>query len=282
MTATTQSASLAEAPASRSGGPRREQRGILGRLNVLTGFVILVVAWELVARLGILDPHVFAPLSEILLRLGQLATTPDFWGMVLSTVRTWALGLAIAVTGGFVLGLLIGLIPGARAFTHSTIEFLRPIPSVALVPAVILLVGGGFQSGLILITYAALWPMLLQTLYGLDDVDPVARETARSYRISRWMTIKDLVLPSVLPHVFTGFRISASIALVLAVTSEMVIGTFGLGQGIALAQSAADTTKMYALVIVAGLLGVAVNVGTRALEKRALRWHATVRNAEAL
>jgi ABC-type nitrate/sulfonate/bicarbonate transport system permease component len=282
MTATTPSPAVTTTRDLRPEGRRRGERGLLSRLNVLTGFVILVVVWELVARLGVLDPHVFAPLSEILVRLGTLTTTPDFWGMLLSTVRTWALGLVIAIAGGFLLGLLIGLIPGARAFTHSTIEFLRPIPSVALVPAVILLVGGGFQSGLILITYAALWPMLLQTLYGLDDVDPVARETARSYRFSRWMTVRDLILPSVLPHVFTGFRISASIALVLAVTSEMVIGTFGLGQGIALAQSAADTTKMYALVIVAGLLGVVVNVGTRALEKRALRWHATVRNAEAL
>ncbi|WP_336630375.1 MULTISPECIES: ABC transporter permease [unclassified Microbacterium] len=281
MTATMQSTATSATPDARSRSPRRADRGLLSRLNALTGFVLLIVAWELVARVGLIDPHVFAPLSEIVLRLGQLATTLEFWGMMMSTVRTWALGLAIAVVGGFVLGLLIGLIPGARAFTHSTIEFLRPIPSVALVPAVILLVGGGFQSGLILITYAALWPMLLQTLAGLDDVDPVARETARSFRFGRWMTVTDLVLPSVLPHLFTGFRISASIALVLAVTSEMVIGTFGLGQGIALAQSAADTTKMYGLVIVAGLLGVAVNLGTRTLEKRALRWHATVRNAEA-
>lgn len=258
------------------------KRSILSRLNVLTGFVIVILIWEIVPRLGILDPHVFAPLSDVLVRLGQLSATPDFWGMLISTIRTWAIGLVIAVVGGFVVGFLIGLIPGARAFTHSTIEFLRPIPSVALVPAVILLVGSTFQSGVVLITYAAFWPMLLQTLYGLDDVDPVARDTARSYRFTWRMRVFDLVLPSVLPYVFTGFRISASIALVLAVTSEMVIGTFGLGQGIALSQSAGDTTKLYALVIVAGLLGVAVNIGTRALEKRTLHWHASVRNAEAL
>ncbi len=261
---------------------KRRRRFEWSKLNVLTGIAILVVLWEVLPRIGLVDPRALPPFSEIMVRLGQLAATPDFWGMVLSTIRTWIIGLAIASAGGFVLGLVIGLIPGARAFTHSTIEFLRPIPSVAFVPAVILVLGTGFQSGLVLITYAAVWPMLLQTLYGFDDIDPVARDTARSYGFNRRMTFLDLVWPSMLPYMFTGFRIAAGIALVLAVTAEMVIGTFGLGQGIALAENVGDTTKMYALAIITGVLGVLINIGTRALEKRTLRWHASVRNAETL
>jgi ABC-type nitrate/sulfonate/bicarbonate transport system permease component len=267
----------AAAPARPSG-----LRILLGKANVLTGFAILIVIWELAPRWGLIDREAFAPFSAVVRRLAHLATTSDFWLEVRSTLRTWAVGLAISTVGGVVLAALIAVIPGARRYTHSTIEFLRPIPSVALIPAVILVVGTKYESGVVLITYAALWPMLLQTLAGFDDIDAVARDTARSFRFPARLLATDVIWPSLLPYFFTGLRISASVALVLGVTGEMVIGTVGLGQGIAIAQSAGDTPTMYALVLVTGVLGVLINVVFRKIEKRSLRWHTSVRNLEAL
>jgi ABC-type nitrate/sulfonate/bicarbonate transport system permease component len=252
------------------------------RLNSISGFLLLAVFWEAAPRLGLADPRFFPPLSTLLVELFNLGATQEFWLYLLSTTRTWAIGLVVATLAGVIGGLAIGLVPGARTYTHSTIEFLRPIPSVALIPGVILIFGSRYQSGVVLITYAAFWQVLLQMLYGLNDIDAVARDTARSFRFSRTGFIVHVAWPTLLPFLFTGIRLAASIALVLAVTAEMVIGSYGIGRGIVVAQTSDAIPTMYALVIVTGLMGVGINLAARAIEKRVLRWHPSVRNAAAL
>jgi ABC-type nitrate/sulfonate/bicarbonate transport system permease component len=252
------------------------------RLNCISGFLLLAVFWEAAPRLGLADPRFFPPLSTLLVELFNLGATQEFWLYLLSTTRTWAIGLVVATLAGVIGGLAIGLVPGARTYTHSTIEFLRPIPSVALIPGVILIFGSRYQSGVVLITYAAFWQVLLQMLYGLNDIDAVARDTAHSFRFSRTGFIVHVAWPTLLPFLFTGIRLAASIALVLAVTAEMVIGSYGIGRGIVVAQTSDAIPTMYALVIVTGLMGVGINLAARAIEKRVLRWHPSVRNAAAL
>jgi len=258
---------------------RKDASALLRWLSGAAGIVLLALAWELAPRLGWLQPQFFPPLSAVLARLGDLAATLEFWGFVLSTTRTWLLGLTIATLAGIAAGLAIGLTPGARTYTHSTIEFLRPIPSVALIPGVILLFGSRYQSGVVLITYAAFWQVLLQMLYGLADIDSVARDTARSFRFSRFGYVRHVAWPTLLPFLFTGVRLAAAMALVLAVTAEMVIGSQGIGRGIVVAQASNATVEAYAYVLVAGVMGVAINLAARALERRILRWHPSVRTA---
>jgi ABC-type nitrate/sulfonate/bicarbonate transport system permease component len=257
-------------------------RRVVRYLNSASGFLLLALIWETAPRLGVADPRFFPPLSALLVELFHLAATQEFWAYLLSTMRTWAIGLVVATMAGVIGGLLIGLVPGARTYTHSTIEFLRPIPSVALIPGVILIFGSRYQSGVVLITYAAFWQVLLQILYGLNDVDAVVRDTARSFRFSTIGFIMHVAWPTLLPFLFTGIRLAASIALVLAVTAEMVIGTFGIGRGIVIAQNSDAIPTMYALVIVTGLMGIGINAAARMIEKRVLRWHPSVRNAAAL
>jgi ABC-type nitrate/sulfonate/bicarbonate transport system permease component len=250
-------------------------------LNSAGGFLLLAILWEAAPRLGLADPRFFPPFSALVVELFKLAGTGEFWAYLASTLRTWTIGLTVATLSGVIAGLVIGLVPGARKYTHSTIEFLRPIPSVALIPGVILIFGSRYQSGVVLITYAAFWQVLLQMLYGLSDVDAVARDTARSFRFSTTGFIVHVAWPTLLPFLFTGVRLAASIALVLAVTAEMVIGSFGIGRGIVVAQTSDAIPTMYALVIVTGLIGIAINVAARAIEKRVLHWHPSVRNAIA-
>ncbi|WP_262500236.1 ABC transporter permease [Phycicoccus endophyticus] len=178
---------------------------------------------------------------------------------------------------GVALGLLIGSFRVLREVTASTIEFLRPIPSVALIPLVVLVFGSRPPSALVLVVYAATWQVLVQVLYGVADVDPVARDTARSYRFSFLSTGWNVVWPTALPYVVTGFRLAAAVALILEVTAELVIGVPGLGQAIGVAQSSGAVPETYALVIAVGLVGVLVNVLARVLERRVLRWHPSVR-----
>jgi len=269
-------------PKAHAARPCAPDPAFIGRwLGSAVGILALALLWEAAPRLGLINRSFFPPLTVVLQKLTVLVTTAEFWVYVASTARTWALGLLIATVSGIVAGLVIGLTPGARKYTHSTIEFLRPIPSVALIPCVILLFGSRYQSGVVLITYAAFWQVLLQMLYGLNDVDSVARDTSRSFRFSKAGFVRHVAWPTLLPFLFTGLRLAAAMALVLAVTAEMVIGSQGIGRGIVVAQASNATAETYAYVLVAGLMGVAINTAARTLEKRWLKWHPSVRTSGA-
>jgi ABC-type nitrate/sulfonate/bicarbonate transport system permease component len=248
----------------------------------VAGFAALLVLVEALPRLGAVSPSYLPPTSRIASALVAEAGTGSFWSAVADTVIGWALGLLIAVAAGVVVGVVIGSVPLLRALTASTVEFLRPIPSVALIPLAVLLYGTALQSTLLLVVYAAFWQVLVQVLYGVADVDPVADETARSYRLGAWARVRYLLWPTALPYIFTGVRLAAAVALVLAVTTELIIGSPGLGAEIGVAQSSNAVPTMYALIVVTGLLGVAINAAARLAERKLLAWHQSVRGEEAL
>ncbi|HVV08012.1 ABC transporter permease [Amycolatopsis sp.] len=268
-----------DAPPSRERTPVTRTRKPRIRIAPVAGIVIFAVLAELIPRSGLFGEGVLPSLSDVLAELGREAGGSALWEALGRTVRTWAIGLAIAVAAGVAAGVIIGLVPLLRALTASTVEFLRPIPSVALIPAVILIFGTGFQSGVVLIVYAGFWQVLVQVLYGIQDIDPVAQDTASSYRFSVWARVRYVVWPTTLPFVFTGIRLAASVALVLAITGELVIGTPGIGQLISVAQSGGATTSMFALVLLTGVLGVLVNIGFRIAERATLGWHPSVRKS---
>lgn len=249
------------------------RRAVLGAL----GLAGVAAVFELIPRVGLVSPRYLPPFSATIMALGHEAATAGFWRALLETARGWALGLAIAVVAGVVVGVAIGSRAGLRAATASTIEFLRPIPSVALIPVAVLLYGAQLRSTLLLVVYAAFWPVLLQVMHGVGDVDPVARDTALSYRFTAWAKIRYLLLPTALPYILTGLRLSAAVALILAITAELVIGSPGLGNEIGVAMASSAVPAMYALILVVGLFGVAVNAAFRALERLVLAWHPSVR-----
>jgi ABC-type nitrate/sulfonate/bicarbonate transport system permease component len=244
--------------------------------------VAFLALGEAVPRLGLVKEAYFPPTSRIADALGQEITDRAFWTALGDTLTGWALGLAIAIGAGVVVGLLVSVVPYLREATASTIEFLRPIPSVALIPLAVLLYGTELRSVLLLVVYASFWQVLVQVLYGVQDVDPVAEETARSYGLGPWARVRHVLWPTALPYVMTGVRLAAAVALALAVTAELVIGAPGLGARIAVAESSQAVPDMYALVVVTGLLGLLINVGARTVERRALAWHQSVRGEVAV
>jgi ABC-type nitrate/sulfonate/bicarbonate transport system permease component len=243
----------------------------------VAGLAAFAVVAELVPRLGLVPARFLPPASEIVVTMVEQGRRPQFWTALGDTLRTWFTGLAIAVAAGVVVGVVVGAVPLLRAVTASTIEFLRPIPSVALIPLAVLLYGTGMRATLLLVVYASFWQVLVQVLHGVADVDPLARDTARSYRLGPLRQVRYVVWPTALPYVATGVRLAASVALVLAITGELIIGTPGLGKEIAVAQSSGAVPEMYALVTVTGLIGVGANVVTGAVERRVLAWHPSVR-----
>jgi ABC-type nitrate/sulfonate/bicarbonate transport system permease component len=251
----------------------RPRRAILGA----TGILIVLLLWEAVSRLGIADPRYLPPPTEVIPRLFQVLTIGDFWIAVGQTLGAWGLGLVIALVLATVLGVVIGLSPFLRRFTNSTVEFLRPVPSVALIPLAVLLFGLRIEASLLLIVYAAFWQIFIQVLYGVADVDTVAMATGRSYGFSKWQRIRDIVFPTALPYLMTGIRLAAAVALILAITAQLIIGTPGLGAEILKAQNGGQYSTMYALLLATGFLGILINTGARVLERATLSWHQSVR-----
>jgi ABC-type nitrate/sulfonate/bicarbonate transport system permease component len=246
-------------------------------LAPLATIAVLLAGWELVVRGGLIPassiPTMSATAAELLSQLGDGA----FWSAVGETLEGWGLGLGIAIALGIPLGVLIGSSRWVFRALRVPIEFLRPIPSVALIPLAVLIYGTGLQSKVFLAAFASFWPLLIQTIYGVQDVDPVATDTARSFGLGRWARLYRVTLPSAVPYIATGVRISSSVALILAVTAELVIGSPGLGRSINVARSGGNLELMYALIVTTGLLGWALNVVATRAERRVLHWHPSQR-----
>ncbi|MEZ2389112.1 ABC transporter permease [bacterium RCC_150] len=253
---------------------RKLPRGFLGAVGVV-GFLSL---WELLPRTSLVDARYLPPTSEVFAAFSHLAQRLPFWAAVADTMTIWAIGLLISAILGILTGFAIGSSAFMRRFTRSTIEFLRPIPSVALIPAAVLVFGVGMPPAVLLVVYACFWQILIQVLYGVADKDAVAISTARSFGLARMARIRYVILPTTLPYLFTGLRIAASTALILAITAGLIIGSPGLGREIARAQSSGAVASMLAIVVVAGFIGVVINLMFRGLEKRVLSWHSSVRS----
>jgi ABC-type nitrate/sulfonate/bicarbonate transport system permease component len=229
--------------------------------------------WELLVGIGILNENHVPSMTDTVGELVRLLGESDFWSAVGNTMQGWALGLGIAAVLAIPLGIVIGSSPLVYRSVRFLVEFLRPIPSVALVPLAVLIYGVGLESKVFLAAFASFWPLFVQTLYGVQDVDPVATDTARSFGLGRFERLWRIKLPSAVPYIATGLRISSAVALILAVTAEIVIGSAGLGRSINVARSSGAIEVMYALIITTGLLGWLLNVLTTQAERRVLHWH---------
>ena len=236
--------------------------------------VVLAVAELLTRAIG---SDYFPPVSEMFAALFDEAGTSSFWSAVGNTLQGWVLGLGLAALIAIPSGIVIGSSRLLYRSLRAVIEFLRPIPSVALIPLAVLIYGSGLESKVFLATFAATWPLLMQTLYGVQDVDPVATDTARSFGFGRASRLLRVTLPSAVPYIATVIRISAAVALILCVTAELVIGAAGLGREINLARQGGAVDLMYALIIATGLLGWALNAVFARGERRVLHWHPSTR-----
>lgn len=266
---------------------RQGRRGWLrGRSELLLGVLGVLLAFgvcEAVSRAGIVRRAYFPPASEVLARAVELAGDSMFLDGIGATLRAWALGLGLACLIAVPLGLLFGSVPVVDAAVRAIVEFLRPLPSVALIPLVSLLLGSGIETKVALITYACVWPILFNTVYGLGETDPLAKETLRAFGFGRLSVLLRVELPGTAPFIAAGIRISAAVALILAVATEILAG-IGEGLGIYIAQAglATDGTRdVLAGVVWAGALGLVINGVLVWGERRLFPWTPAHREAGA-
>jgi ABC-type nitrate/sulfonate/bicarbonate transport system permease component len=159
---------------------------------------------------------------------------------------------------------------------------LRAIPGITLLPLLVLVLGIQFDLKLTLVGIACFWPLLVQTIYGVQDVDPVAKDMARAYGIGRTRTFFEVILPSTVPYIVTGLRLSAIIALNVAIGAELLVGgTGGIGDRMGKLSLVGAVPQMFVYVVAAAILGLLIRFGLGAAEKRVLHWHPSQRETVA-
>jgi len=246
----------------------RLARGVLS-------MIALLGAAQLALWAGRVSPEAFPLPSAVLASAVDLATSGDFLASVGQTMTSWAEAMAIAVAVAVPVGLLLGTLRVAESVLAPVLEFLRPFPAVVLIPLVLLVVQDDHRTEVVIVGYAALWPVLINTIYGVRSVDPLAVETLRSFGFSRLAVVRRVSLPSAAPFAATGVRIAASVAFVVAVAVELVgTGMNGIGAFTAATESGSgDMATLIAVAVWSGLIGLVLNEAATAAERKAFRWH---------
>ncbi len=268
---------LEGAPARRPASGLRVPGWVVSVVVPILSVLAALGLWELISRTEVISQRDLPAMSTTVQALWDMVQTAAFWTALGETVRGWAIGLGLAAALAIPIGIALGSSDFAASAFRVPIEFLRPIPSAALIPLLFLTLGTNLKSEVFLATFGAFWPLLVQTMYGVHDVDPIAVDTARSFRLGRLERLYRVTLPSALPYIMTGVRISSTVALILAFTAELFMGTPGLGQSLNQAETFGLNDQIYALALATGFLGVAIHFAVTALEKRVLRWHPSQR-----
>ncbi len=217
--------------------------------------------WQAVVGLGVLDYEYLPAPSAIAGGIATVVASGELMSSTLHTLRVTLLGWALAGALGTVLGVILGLSRTAWRYSMASIEVMRAIPPVSLVPVALLVFGFSVRMELTIILFVSAWPVLVNTIDGVRGVRPELSDVARMLRLSKWQRAKKIVLPAALPSITVGLRLALSLSLVLAVVAEMIGNPSGLGNSLVRASQALQPEQMFAYMFAIGLLGVGLNAG---------------------
>lgn len=226
--------------------------------GLLTG-VGLLGLWQLLVELKALNLKYLPTPWQILTSYGELFSGTAFTENVVHTVSTTLIGWAVASVAGVAAALLLGLSRIAWNWSMTSMEVLRALPAITMLPIAIVIFGLSSTMELVLVMYVAFWPVLISTAQGIKGVEPLLRDVGRTLRLGRVEVIRRVVLPAAAPLCIIGLRISLTLALVIAIVSEIVANPAGIGYQIAYEEQALRPDLMFACIFVIGLLGIVLN-----------------------
>ena len=239
--------------------------------------VAVLLLWQVLADARLISPVFFPSPTRTFVALLAMEERGDLWGPMASTALRMFYGWVLASLAGILLGAAIARSGPARAYLEPLLEFLRPLPASAIIPPAILFLGLTSKMAVSVISFGAVWPVLLGSYHGFRSVDPQLAEMASALRIRAVAFLWKVALPSALPDIFAGVRVSLAIALILAVVTEMQSAQTGLGFNILMAQRSFRSPELYAGIIVLGVLGLFTNQALVAGERYLLRWRRVTR-----
>ena len=235
--------------------------------------LLLAAAWEAIARAGVFEIVFFPPASVILATFGQLIANGVIpYHIGFSLINMFAgYFLAAAVTIPF--GVLLGYHRALYNLFEPIIEFLRPLPTTAIVPLAMLFLGVGYVEKIFLIFFACSRIMIVNAVYGARSADPRLIETARTYGYSGFKVIRRIIFPAATPYIMTGLRISLAISVIVIIAAEMLGSDSGIGYYTIVMQRSFSTPEMYAGVLSLCILGYLLNRLFLLAEGVMMAWH---------
>ena len=247
-----------------------------GRWRGLVLPIVLIAAWELGSRLGILPVDTMSRPSAAAAAGWEALGDGTLLQATLETFHTALGGLALGAAIGIALGLPIGLSPMLEAVVGPTLDTIRPVPSLALLPLALLIYGFGARMEIMVVAFACTWPVLIVTISAVRGIEPRLIEVSRMLEMGRFAVMRRIVLPAVVARIGVGIRVAAGIALIVAVTVEIVLNPRGLGYGMMVASQSLRPDLMWADLLWVGVVGFSFDASLRWIERNWLAHYATV------
>jgi sulfonate transport system permease protein len=248
-------------------------RGLLQRLVPWIVPLALIVFWQAASSLGWLSTRVLPAPSEVVRAGWTLTLSGELWTHVKVSAWRALTGLAVGGGLGLALGLLTGSVKFAETLLDSSIQMVRNIPALALIPLVILWFGIDETAKLFLIAISVFFPLYINTFHGIRSVDPGLIEMGRTYGLSRWALYREVILPGAMSSILVGLRFALGLMWVILIVAETISAQAGIGYLTMNAREFLQTDVVLVGILLYALLGKLADVLARALERYWLRWH---------
>jgi NitT/TauT family transport system permease protein len=241
--------------------------------------VATLVLLEIWARAIHLQSDSLAPPSAVAIALVEAFKDGSVLTATRDTLISAFAGLAIGGAIGLAFGIALGIFRIFDRLMEVTIEAIRPIPSIALLPIALIALGFGYRMEIVIVAFACVWPILILSRAAVGGIEPRLIEVSRALRLSPADRVRKIIVPAALPRIFLAFRLAAGIALIVAVTVEIAINPIGLGAAIMTAQQALRPDLMLAYLVWIGVIGYALNAGLVVAQRHLFGRAALVREA---
>jgi NitT/TauT family transport system permease protein len=238
--------------------------------------LVLLALWETIPQLGLADPTFLPPFSDVIAAGWQLVQSGELYDDVAASLLRALSGFLISVVLIVPLGLAVGWYARLGDILNQFIEVCRNTAPLALLPVFILLLGIGEFSKITMVVYSCAWPLLLNTIAGVKQVDPLLIKSARTMGATPQQLFRKVILPAALPTIFVGIRLASASAMLVLVASEMVGAKAGLGYLIIYSQYSFLIPQMYFGILGITVIGLTFNAVLEALERRLMRWKAVL------
>ncbi|MEV4558675.1 ABC transporter permease [Kitasatospora sp. NPDC049285] len=271
MSTATETARAAGLVAPRAQLPAARPRGVSAALRTL-GPLALLAAWQVSSATGVLTPDVLASPRQVVTAVGELWGNGQLGAALATSLTRAGLGLLIGASTGLLLGVLTGFFRLGDELLDSAVQVLRTVPFLALVPLFMVWFGITETAKIALIAVATSFPMYVSASGGVRSTDRKLVEAVRSFGLSRWAVVREVVLPGALPALLSGLRLSMTLSVIALIAAEEINSTEGIGYLMAQAQNFSRTDVLAVCILIYGLLGLAADGAARVLERLLMPW----------
>jgi NitT/TauT family transport system permease protein len=242
-------------------------------LRALLAPIVVLVLWESAVRAGLISRAILPPPSQVFVSWVDYAKTGELPRDAAASLLRVGVGFLIGAGLALPIGLLMGASDVVYGFLNPIVQIIRPIPPIAFIPLAILWFGLGNPPAFFLISLGAFFPVLVNTISGVRNVDGIYLRAAQNLGARRWTLFVKVILPAALPHILSGMRVAVGVAFIVVIVAEMIAVNNGLGYRIIEAREYFWSDKIIAGMLSIGLIGLAIDTIMARINDRLLRWH---------